>query len=101
ALEVLRPETITPGLLYLVSEDAPTRTILGAGAGVFAESRIYETAGVLLQGDANTPEAVAAAREQIHDAQGQRELPDAFAQTRKFARKAAGARGLTLPWGED
>ncbi len=101
ALEVLQPETITPGLLYLVSEDAPTKTILGAGAGVFAQSRIYETEGVLLDGAANTPEAVAAAFDTIHDGQGQRELPDAFGQTRKFARKAAEARGLTLPWGDD
>ena len=101
ALEVLEPEAITPGLLYLVSEDAPTRTILGAGAGVFAQTRIYETPGVLLQGEDNTPEAVAAAFERIHDAQGQRELPDAFAQTRKFARRAAEAKGLSLPWGED
>ena len=101
ALEVLQPETITPGLLYLVSEDAPTKIILGAGAGVFAQTRIYETPGVLLQGDDNTPEAVAAAFDTIHDATGQRELPDAFAQTRKFARRAAEARGLSLPWGED
>ena len=101
ALEVLQPETITPGLLYLVSEDAPTKTILGAGAGVFAQTRIYETPGVLLQGEDNTPEAVAAAFDTIHDATGQRELPDAFAQTRKFARRAAEARGLSLPWGED
>lgn len=101
ALEVLKPETITPGLLFLVSDDAPTKTILGAGAGVFAQSRIYETPGVLLEGAANTPEAVAAAFEQIHDAEGQRELPNAFAQTRKFVRKAAETKGLSLPWGED
>ncbi|MAC80710.1 MAG: 3-oxoacyl-ACP reductase [Rhodobacteraceae bacterium] len=101
ALEVLQPETITPGLLFLVSEGAPTKTILGAGAGVFAQSRIYETPGVLLEGADNSPEAIAAAFEQIHDEDGQRELPDAFAQTRKFARKAAKAKGLSLPWGED
>ena len=101
ALEVLQPETITPGLLYLVSDDAPTRVILGAGAGVFAQSRIYETPGVLLEGADNTPEGVAASFGAIHDGTGQRELPDAFAQTRKFARKAAEACGLVLPWGED
>jgi NAD(P)-dependent dehydrogenase (short-subunit alcohol dehydrogenase family) len=35
ALELLRPEAVTPGLLALVAEDAPTRAILCAGAGAF------------------------------------------------------------------
>ncbi|TMM55301.1 SDR family NAD(P)-dependent oxidoreductase [Sulfitobacter sabulilitoris] len=100
ALDLLAPETITPGLLYLVSDDAPSRVILGAGAGSFAQTRIYETEGVtLLDGD-NTPEAVAAAFDRITDPHGQQELGDAFTQTRKYARKAAEARGLTLPWGD-
>ena len=34
AQALLAPETITPGLLYLVSEDGPSRVILGAGPGV-------------------------------------------------------------------
>ena len=59
ALDLLKPETITPGLLYLVSKDAPSKTILSAGAGVFAQTRVYETQGVLIEGDI-TPEAVAA-----------------------------------------
>ena len=33
AFEKLTPETVTPAVLYLVSEDAPSRTILAAGAG--------------------------------------------------------------------
>ena len=44
-LALITPESITPGLLYLVSEDAPTRTILCAGAGAFAVARIVETKG--------------------------------------------------------
>lgn len=32
AFDLLTPATVTPAVLYLVSEDAPTRTILGAGA---------------------------------------------------------------------
>ncbi|MDX2483769.1 MAG: SDR family NAD(P)-dependent oxidoreductase [Pseudodonghicola sp.] len=100
ALELLRPEAITPGLLYLVSDDAPSRTILGAGAGCYALTRVYETEGVLLEGDANTPEGVAAQFDAIADPSGQKELTDAFQQTRKYARKAAEARGLNLPWGD-
>lgn len=98
AAALLAPETITPGLLYLVSENAPSRVILGAGAGSFAQTRIYETQGItLLDGD-NTPEAVAAQFDQISDAEGQEELIDAFSQTKKYALSAAQARCLKLDW---
>jgi len=47
-LALLTPESVTPGLLYLASEQAPTREILCAGAGVFAASHITLTDGVLI-----------------------------------------------------
>lgn len=97
ALELLQPETITPGVLYLVSPDGPSRTILGAGAGVFAQTRIYETTGHFIDGDI-TPEAVAASWDKITDPDGQEELPDAFGQTRKFAKRAADEKGVKLNW---
>jgi NAD(P)-dependent dehydrogenase (short-subunit alcohol dehydrogenase family) len=96
---LLAPETITPGLLYLVSEDAPSRRILAAGAGCFALTRVYETDGITLLDEDNTPEAVAAAFDQVADNEGQKELTSAFSQTQKFAQKAAEARGLKLNWG--
>jgi NAD(P)-dependent dehydrogenase (short-subunit alcohol dehydrogenase family) len=98
ALPLLAPETITPGLLYLVSDDAPSRVILSAGAGTFAVTRITETQGVTLQGADNTPENVAAQFAQITDPGGAQDLPDAFSQTRKYAVNAAQVRGLDLPW---
>jgi len=98
AAELLAPETITPGLLYLVSEDAPSRTILGAGAGSFALTKVYETPGITLMDDENTPEAVAAQFAEIAAAEGQEELTDAFSQTKKYALNAAKARGLKLDW---
>jgi len=98
ASALLAPESITPGLLYLVSEDAPSRVIMGAGAGSFAQTRIYETLGVTLVDEGNTPEAVAASFDQISDPEGQQELTDAFSQTRKYARNAAEAKGLKLDW---
>ena len=58
-LEALGPELVSPGLLYLVSEDAPSRVILAAGAGGF--ERAYVT---ITQGDfATGPDAL----EQIAD----------------------------------
>lgn len=94
--ELLRPETITPGVLYLVSEDAPSRVILGAGGGCFAQARIYETEGIVLTGEDLTPEKVAENFDRITDPTGQRELKQAFEQTHKYAEKAARANGVQL-----
>ena len=46
--EKLKPEYVTPGVVYLCSEEAPTGAILTAGAGAFALSRVVETEGVYL-----------------------------------------------------
>lgn len=99
ALELLDPAAITPGLLYLVSEDAPSKVILTAGAGCYAATRITETEGILLEGGHNTPESVAANFDRILDDSGAQTLNDAFAQTRKYVAKAAAARGIALPQG--
>lgn len=93
---LLAPDTITPGVLYLVSEDAPSRVILGAGAGSFAQTRVYETQGITLVDGENTPEAVAAQFAQISDMTDQEELTSASDQTKKYAGNAARARGLKL-----
>ncbi|WP_083100989.1 SDR family NAD(P)-dependent oxidoreductase [Pseudophaeobacter leonis] len=98
AAALLAPETITPGLLYLVSEDAPSHVILGAGAGSYTQTRIYETPGITLLDEANTPETVAAQFAQITDPENQTEMADAFSQTKKYALNAAQARGLKLDW---
>jgi len=100
SLPLLAPETITPGLLYLVSEHAPSRVILGAGAGCYAQTRVYETEGISLSDADNTPEAVASAFLDIADAKGQRELTSAFDQTAKYVEKAAELRGISLKWGK-
>src|SRR6202041_2506361 len=46
--ERLKPEYVTPGVVYLVSEEAPTGAILTAGAGTFALAHMCETEGVYL-----------------------------------------------------
>ncbi|QMV74492.1 SDR family NAD(P)-dependent oxidoreductase [Comamonas piscis] len=50
-LRALRPELVSPALLALVHESAPTRTILCAGAGSFEASHITMTRGVHLSAD--------------------------------------------------
>ncbi|MGR3566342.1 MAG: 3-oxoacyl-ACP reductase, partial [Pseudooceanicola nanhaiensis] len=96
-LELLKPETITPGLLTLLHEDAPSRMILGAGGGVFAETRIYETEGVAFGDDELDADAIAARMDEIRSEAGQQIMPGAFAQTRKYAQMAAKKRGIELP----
>lgn len=98
AAALLAPETITPGLLWLASEDAPTAMILAAGGGCFAETRITETPGIVLTGDDLTPETIAARVGAIRDPAGAERVDNAFAQTRAFAQRAAAAQGLPLPW---
>jgi len=95
ALALMQPEKITPGVLYLVSEDGPSKVILGAGAGCFTQTRIYETPGVALTGDI-TPEAVAENFDKICDPEGQTEMDNAFSQTNKYVRNAAAALGISL-----
>ena len=90
----MRPDLITPGVLYLVSDDAPTRYILGAGAGAFARTIIYETDGLYI--DDPTPEKVAAHIAEIGDPAKQEALQNAFQQTNKFVGKAAAAKGVAL-----
>ncbi len=55
AAELMTPESVTPGVLFLVSENAPSRVILGAGAGVFAVTHIGETPGIYLDESERTP----------------------------------------------
>ncbi len=66
-LEKLAPSAVTPGLLYLVSEDAPSRVILGAGAGTFERTYITMTQGMHIGGGADAAEQVAANFEAISD----------------------------------
>ncbi|MEJ7805222.1 MAG: SDR family NAD(P)-dependent oxidoreductase [Telluria sp.] len=58
-LEKLAPESVTPGLLYLVSKEAPTRAILCAGAGTFERAYITMTAGVHIGSGDDAAERVA------------------------------------------
>jgi NAD(P)-dependent dehydrogenase (short-subunit alcohol dehydrogenase family) len=96
AAELMTPESVTPGVLFLVSEDAPSRVILGAGAGVFAVTHIGETPGVYLDENARTPETIPARFAEISNAKTAEPLKDAFAQTYKFVAAAAKAKGVSM-----
>ena len=96
AAALLGPETVTPAVLFLASEAAPSRVILGAGAGAFAVTHIAETMGVYLDDAERTPETIAARWAEISDPATAKPLRDAFAQTQKFVAAAARAKGVAL-----
>jgi NAD(P)-dependent dehydrogenase (short-subunit alcohol dehydrogenase family) len=88
---LLSPENVTPAVLYLVGEEAPSRMIMGAGAGVFAITHIRETEGVFLPENERTPEGIARHIAEISNDSTARTLDGAFDQTDKFAAIAARA----------
>ena len=95
-LKLMRPEAITPAVEYLLSEDAPTRTILGAGAGSFALIRIMEAEGINLPPSEWTPDAIAAHFQEISDMSTAKALENAFEQTQKYVTQAAARAGVKL-----
>lgn len=86
--EMMKPEYVTAGVCYLVSEDAPTGAILTAGAGTFALSRIFETEGVYLGKDGVSVEEVRDNWAKIEDGTGQRAYFQGGEQVQKFIGKA-------------
>ena len=74
-LQLLTPESVTPGLLVLVSDDAPTRTILCAGAGTFARAHVTLTHGLHIGGGDDAAERVAERFSEISSRAGET-VPD-------------------------
>jgi NAD(P)-dependent dehydrogenase (short-subunit alcohol dehydrogenase family) len=66
-LAQMTPEAITAGLLFLVSDDAPSRAILSCAAGGYARAYVAETEGVYLPPAEQTPENIAALWDKISD----------------------------------
>jgi NAD(P)-dependent dehydrogenase (short-subunit alcohol dehydrogenase family) len=86
-LEKFGPEHVTPGVVYLASQEAPNGAILTAGAGVFAVARIVETEGAYL-GATSSAEAVRDHWTQIENPDGAEAYGAGALQTQKFLRKS-------------
>src|SRR6201992_1186346 len=82
-LEMLKPEYVTPAVVYLASEDAPTGFLITAAAGVFAAAQIVETDGVNL-GHTATADDVAANIARITDFTGAKHYNQGGEQSQKF-----------------
>lgn len=91
---LMEARTVTPGLLYLVSESAPSRAILCATAGGFTRTLIMETNGVHLGADECTPERIAAAWDDISDGENARLFQTGSEQVMAFIGVAADAAGI-------
>ena len=70
-LKLLEAESVTPGLLALVAEDAPTRAILCAGAGAFERAYVTLTEGIHVGRPDDAAEQIAARWESISDRDGE------------------------------
>jgi len=89
-LAKLKPEYVTPAVVYLVSEEAPTGVVMTAGAGAFAQARIYETEGVYLGEGGLSVEEVRDNFARITDPTGQQAYVNGGEQSGKFFRKMQG-----------
>jgi NAD(P)-dependent dehydrogenase (short-subunit alcohol dehydrogenase family) len=95
-LELMTVESVTTGLLALVAENAPNRTILGCGAGGYARAVIKETDGIYLSPDQQTPENLLASWDALEDQSNAEELKAGWMQTNKYVAKAAASLGVDL-----
>jgi NAD(P)-dependent dehydrogenase (short-subunit alcohol dehydrogenase family) len=92
-MALMQPEAVSPGLLALVAEDAPTRAILCAGAGGFARAHITLTQGGFVGLGPDAPERVQAQFEEISDLNGAIVPENAGDQGRLEIAKAMRASG--------
>jgi len=88
AQELFAPDAVSPGLLALVHDDAPTKVILGAGGGGFAAVSIEQTEGLYLGPDERTPENLVARWDQVTSGDGRIQFEFGGLQTQTFAELA-------------
>lgn len=70
-LEAFQPDAVVPAMLVLASQDAPNRTVLCAGAGVFEAAHITLTQGVWLGSGSDAPEQLAARLAEVTSREGE------------------------------
>ncbi|MBW8640715.1 SDR family NAD(P)-dependent oxidoreductase [Hoeflea sp. WL0058] len=69
-IEKIAPELVSPGLMALVGEDAPNKSILSTGAGHYARTNVSLTKGVYIGGGDDAADAVIARWDEISDRSG-------------------------------
>jgi NAD(P)-dependent dehydrogenase (short-subunit alcohol dehydrogenase family) len=79
-LAALQPQAVSPAMLVLVGQDAPTRTVLCAGAGNVEAAHITLTQGAWIGLDGQSPERLAEQMEQVRDRTAEMVPPNGSAQ---------------------
>jgi NAD(P)-dependent dehydrogenase (short-subunit alcohol dehydrogenase family) len=90
----LRPELVSPAVLALVSEDAPTRTVVCAGGGGFEVANVTLTEGVFIPGSPPSAEALVARWAELTDRAGETVPEQGWAQLRQELAKAPPVSGV-------
>ena len=94
AYKAFDPSKVAPAALFLVSEDAPSNVIVGAGGGVFHSFAVTMNEGVLLVGDNCSVEGFAAQWEAISSRTGDKTFASGFEQSQSaMGHLMAGAKG--------
>jgi NAD(P)-dependent dehydrogenase (short-subunit alcohol dehydrogenase family) len=96
AFDLLTPSSVSAGLVVLCAENSPNRMVMAAGAGGYAAVHTYETLGIHLRPEEQTPENVMAALADIEARAGEQEFTQGFMQAIKFASNAAKALDVEL-----
>lgn len=91
----LRPSLVSPGLIQLVGEDAPTRVILCAGAGHFKTANITLTSGAYIGAGDDAAEQIGLRWSEIADRSGETVPANAGAQITQELTAAAAALNLS------
>ena len=86
--KLLAPEAVTAAAVYLCSDQAPNNTILCAGAGGYAVAAMYETDGIFLSPEQQSPDVIAERWEEITDTSKNAKLASGAEQSQKFVLKA-------------
>jgi len=81
AFKAFDPESVVPAALFLVSDEAPSNAIVGAGAGVFQSAWITMNSGVLIPESERSVEGFAAAWDRISDRTGDRVIQNGMEQS--------------------
>jgi NAD(P)-dependent dehydrogenase (short-subunit alcohol dehydrogenase family) len=92
-LDTLRPGLVTPGVMFLVSDEAPTRAIMNAGAGSFERTYIAYTKGAYIGGGDDAAEEVARRWDEISDRAGEIVPESGAAQGMREVQNAMAAKG--------
>ena len=86
----LRPESVSPAVIFMASEDAPNGAMISAGAGVFASAEIVHSEGVALKGDDLNADVLAEKWSEASDLSNGKALKSGAEHTAHIFKKLSG-----------